>query len=136
MAATLSGGGPDDRRTPVLAASEAWRERLGAEIPAHRAGRGLQVHGTGLRRALAYVCMTVTSMVALAFLIPLGLVVQQLARERALADAERQTAVVVPGLTVTTRPLAVHRAPTTTRRPSLRRTRRPHLPEPGGGICH
>jgi len=41
-------------------------------------------------------------MVALAFLIPLGLVVQQLARERALADAERQTAVVVAVLTVTT----------------------------------
>jgi signal transduction histidine kinase len=52
----------------------------------------------------------VTSLVVLAFLIPLGLVVAQLARERALADAERQTAVVVAVLTVTTDPSAVDRA--------------------------
>lgn len=49
-------------------------------------------------------------MVALAFLIPLGLVVQQLARERALGDAERQTAVVAAVLTVTTDPVAVEGA--------------------------
>jgi signal transduction histidine kinase len=48
--------------------------------------------------------------VALAFLIPLGLVVAKLAEERALADAERQTAVVVAVLTVTTDPVAVERA--------------------------
>jgi signal transduction histidine kinase len=60
-------------------------------------------------------------MVALAFLIPLGLVVQQLARERALADAERQTAVVVAVLTVTTDPLAVERAIATTGGPAVGR---------------
>jgi signal transduction histidine kinase len=60
-------------------------------------------------------------MVALAFLIPLGLVVQQLARERALADAERQTAVVVAVLTVTTDPLAVDRAIATTGGPATSR---------------
>ncbi|MGC9669535.1 HAMP domain-containing sensor histidine kinase [Planosporangium sp. 12N6] len=49
-------------------------------------------------------------MVALAFLIPLGLVVAQLARERALADAERQTAVVVAVLMTTTDPITVDRA--------------------------
>ena len=49
-------------------------------------------------------------MVALAFLIPLSLMVQELARERALADAERQTAVVVAVLAVTTDPVAVDRA--------------------------
>jgi signal transduction histidine kinase len=54
--------------------------------------------------------MAVTAMVALAFLIPLGLVVAQLARERALADAERQTAVVVAVLMTTTDPTAVDRA--------------------------
>ncbi|HEU4421389.1 MAG TPA: HAMP domain-containing protein [Pilimelia sp.] len=54
------------------------------------------------------------SMVALAFLIPLALLVQQLARERALADAERQTAVVVAVLAVTTEPQAVERAISTT----------------------
>jgi len=60
-------------------------------------------------------------MVALAFLIPLGLVVQQLARERALADAERQTAVVVAVLTVTTDPVAVERAIATTGGPAVHR---------------
>jgi signal transduction histidine kinase len=54
--------------------------------------------------------MAVTAMVALAFLIPLGLVVEQLARERALAEAERQTAVVVAVLMTTTEPTAVDRA--------------------------
>ncbi len=49
-------------------------------------------------------------MVALAFLIPLGLMVQELARERALAGAVRQAAVVVAVLTVTTDPAAVDRA--------------------------
>jgi signal transduction histidine kinase len=54
--------------------------------------------------------MAVTAMVALAFLIPLGLVVAQLARERALTDAERQTTVVVAVLMTTTDPTAVDRA--------------------------
>src|SRR5213593_3012839 len=109
MATTIGGRGPDDRRTSVLAAPEAGGERGGAEIPAHRAGGRLQVRATGLRLALAYVSVAVTSMIALAFLIPLGLIVQQLAYERALADAERQTAVVVAVLTVTTDPVAVDR---------------------------
>jgi signal transduction histidine kinase len=51
-----------------------------------------------------------TSMVALAFLIPLGLLVQQLAEERAIAHAERRTAAVAAALTVTTDPAAVTRA--------------------------
>jgi signal transduction histidine kinase len=55
-------------------------------------------------------------MVALAFLIPLALLVQQLARERALADAERQAAVVVAVLAVTTDPDSVGRAISTTNR--------------------
>lgn len=54
------------------------------------------------------------SIVVLAFLIPLALVVQHLARERALADAERQTAIVVAVLTVTTDPTAVDQAVATT----------------------
>jgi signal transduction histidine kinase len=49
-------------------------------------------------------------MVALAFLIPLGLVVQTLAKDRAVADAKRQTAVVVAVLTVTTDPTSVDNA--------------------------
>jgi signal transduction histidine kinase len=65
--------------------------------------------------------MAVTSMVALAFLIPLGLVVQQLARERALADAERQTAVVVAVLMSTTDPTQVDRAVVATGGPAVGR---------------
>jgi signal transduction histidine kinase len=51
--------------------------------------------------------VAITSLVALAFLIPLALLVQQLAHERALAQAERQTAIVVSVLAVTTDPVAV-----------------------------
>src|SRR4051794_38743504 len=110
MAPAVGGRGSDDRRTSVLAPAKTGRERIGPEIPAHRAGSGLQVRSAGLRFALARVAVAVTSLVVLAFLIPLGLVVAQLARERALADAERQTAVVVAVLTVTTDPSAVDRA--------------------------
>jgi signal transduction histidine kinase len=49
-------------------------------------------------------------MVALAFLIPLGLVVQQLVRERAMADAERQSVIVAAVLAVTADPVAVDKA--------------------------
>jgi signal transduction histidine kinase len=59
---------------------------------------------------MTWVTIATTSMVALALLVPLCLLVQQLARERALADAERQTAVVVAVLAVTTDPVAVERA--------------------------
>jgi signal transduction histidine kinase len=65
--------------------------------------------------------MAVTAMVALAFLIPLGLVVAQLARERALADAERQTAVVVAVLMTTTDPTAVDTAIAATGGPAASR---------------
>jgi signal transduction histidine kinase len=60
-------------------------------------------------------------MVALAFLIPLGLVVEQLARERALADAERQTAVVVAVLMSTTDPNQVGQAIAATGGPAVGR---------------
>lgn len=71
--------------------------------------------------ALAYLGVAVTSMVALAFLIPLGLVVQQLVKERALADAERQAVVVAAVLTVSTEPVAVERALDATGKSSVRR---------------
>jgi len=60
------------------------------------------------------VSIAVTAMVAFAFLVPLALVVQQVAKQRALADAERQTAVVVAVLAITTDPAAVDRAIATT----------------------
>jgi signal transduction histidine kinase len=53
-------------------------------------------------------------MVAIAFLIPLGLVVQQLAEDRAVADAERVAAAVVAVLVVRGDQVAVNTAVTTT----------------------
>ncbi|GAA3196098.1 HAMP domain-containing sensor histidine kinase [Actinocorallia longicatena] len=55
-----------------------------------------------MRRTLLWVSLAVTSMVALAFLIPLGLVVQEIARDKALVDAERQAAAIGPALAITT----------------------------------
>ncbi|UBU19054.1 sensor histidine kinase [Nonomuraea gerenzanensis] len=45
----------------------------------------------------------VTSMVALAFLVPLALIVRETAQSRAVAGAERQAAALVPVLALTTR---------------------------------
>ncbi|MFC5906645.1 sensor histidine kinase [Streptacidiphilus monticola] len=55
-----------------------------------------------MRWALFKVCVAVTTMVALAFLIPLGLMVRETARERAFTAAERQAATVGPALAITT----------------------------------
>ena len=107
MATAIDRRRPDNRRASLLAATKAGRERGEAALPAHRAGRRPPVDGPGLRRQLALHAVAVTSIVAIAFLIPLALLVQQVAHERALARAERQTAIVVSVLAVTTDPGAV-----------------------------
>ncbi|MBB5956928.1 signal transduction histidine kinase [Saccharothrix tamanrassetensis] len=63
-----------------------------------------------MRKSLALVSLAVTSMVALAFLIPLALVVRQLAENRALADAERQAGALTPVLVITADPATVEQA--------------------------
>ncbi|WP_037605389.1 sensor histidine kinase [Streptacidiphilus rugosus] len=63
-----------------------------------------------MRWALFKVCVAVTTMVALAFLIPLGLMVRDSARERAFTAAERQAATVGPALAITTDQNALRRA--------------------------
>lgn len=63
-----------------------------------------------MRRSLALVSAAVTSMVALAFLIPLALMVKEIARDRALADAERQAGSIAPALAITTERAALQRA--------------------------
>ncbi|GAA4636050.1 hypothetical protein GCM10023196_084200 [Actinoallomurus vinaceus] len=63
-----------------------------------------------MRRSLALVSAAVTSMVALAFLIPLALMVKEIARDRALADAERQAGSLAPALAITTDRTALERA--------------------------
>ncbi len=63
-----------------------------------------------MRKSLALVSLAVTSMVALAFLIPLALVVRQLAEHRALTDAERLAGALTPVLVITTDPASVGQA--------------------------
>ncbi|MFI0354079.1 sensor histidine kinase [Actinomadura sp. 9N407] len=63
-----------------------------------------------MRRTLVLVSLAVTSMVALAFLIPLALTVREIARDRALTTAERQASALGPVLVVTEDPAALERA--------------------------
>ncbi|WP_345701846.1 HAMP domain-containing sensor histidine kinase [Kitasatospora terrestris] len=63
-----------------------------------------------MRWAMVKAAVAGTVMVALAFLIPLGLMVQQTARDRAFTAAERQAAAIGPALAITTDQDAVARA--------------------------
>jgi signal transduction histidine kinase len=63
-----------------------------------------------VRRRFVLLVTAVTAMVALAFLVPLALLIRDVARDRALTDAERTAQAVVPVLTVTDQPGAVSRA--------------------------
>jgi signal transduction histidine kinase len=74
-----------------------------------RSGRVART-GNSLRWALVKAAVAGTTMVALAFLIPLGLMVQQTARDRAFASAERQAAALGPALAITTEQDAITRA--------------------------
>lgn len=55
-----------------------------------------------MRWALVRVCLAVTAMVVVAFAVPLGLVIRELARDRAFSNAEREAAAVAPALSITT----------------------------------
>lgn len=55
-----------------------------------------------MRWALVKVCLAVTTMVVVAFAIPLGLVIKEMARDRAFSNAERTAAAFVPTLSITT----------------------------------
>jgi len=55
-----------------------------------------------LRGALARVALAITSMIALAFLVPLSLLIREIVHERALADARLQASAMVAVLAVTT----------------------------------
>lgn len=54
-----------------------------------------------MRRALALVALATTSMVSLAFVVPLLLVVHEIARDRAITDAQRQADAAVSVLAAT-----------------------------------
>ncbi|MGW5675630.1 sensor histidine kinase [Streptomyces sp. NPDC003860] len=55
-----------------------------------------------MRWALVKVALAVTVMVVVAFAVPLGLVIKEMAQDRALTNAERQAAAIAPTLSITT----------------------------------
>ena len=63
-----------------------------------------------MRRTLALVCAAVTSMVAIAFLIPLAIIVRDVARDRAFTSAQLAGAAIEPVLAVTTSRPTLERA--------------------------
>ncbi|WP_405742179.1 HAMP domain-containing histidine kinase [Streptomyces sp. NBC_01525] len=63
-----------------------------------------------MRWALVKVALAVTAMVVVAFAVPLGLVVKEMARDRAFSNAERQAATIGPVLAITTDRTQLERA--------------------------
>ncbi|MGP3927675.1 sensor histidine kinase [Streptomyces sp. 8N616] len=63
-----------------------------------------------MRWALVKVSLAVTAMVVVAFAVPLGLVVKEMARDRAFSNAERQAATIGPALAITTDDAQLKRA--------------------------
>ncbi|MFH8347099.1 sensor histidine kinase [Streptomyces sp. NPDC018045] len=63
-----------------------------------------------MRWALVKVCLAVTAMVVVAFAVPLGLVVKEMAKDRAFSNAERQAATIGPVLAITTDHAQLERA--------------------------
>lgn len=63
-----------------------------------------------MRRVLVLVSLAVSSMVALAFVLPLAVVVRDVARDRAFGDGERQAAALGPALEITSSRTALSRA--------------------------
>ncbi|GGS17189.1 HAMP domain-containing sensor histidine kinase [Streptomyces griseoviridis] len=55
-----------------------------------------------MRWALVKVSLAVTAMVVVAFAVPLGLVIREMARDRAFSNAEREAAAIAPALSITT----------------------------------
>ncbi|TDC57375.1 HAMP domain-containing histidine kinase, partial [Actinomadura sp. KC345] len=81
-----------------------------------------------MRKTLALVSLAVTSMVALAFLIPLALTVREIARDGALTAAERQASALGPVLVVTEDPAALERAVASTEAGATKRMT-VHMPD-------
>ncbi|MFF4652674.1 sensor histidine kinase [Streptomyces sp. NPDC001380] len=87
-----------------------------------------------MRWALVKAAIAGTTMVALAFLIPLGLMVRETARDRAFAAAERQAAALGPALAITTDREALQRAVASTQAGADRRVA-VHIPPPSGTVA-
>ncbi|MFB7937031.1 sensor histidine kinase [Streptomyces sp. NPDC127049] len=67
-----------------------------------------------MRWALVKVSLAVTAMVVIAFAVPLGLVVKEMARDRAFSNAERRAAGLAPVLAITTDRVELEKAVATT----------------------
>ncbi|MBC9717021.1 HAMP domain-containing histidine kinase [Streptomyces sp. TRM66268-LWL] len=63
-----------------------------------------------MRWALVKVCLAVTTMVVVAFAVPLALVIKEMASDRAISNAERQAANIAPTLSITTDRTELERA--------------------------
>ncbi|MEU6976506.1 MULTISPECIES: HAMP domain-containing sensor histidine kinase [unclassified Streptomyces] len=83
-----------------------------------------------MRWALVKVSLAVTAMVVVAFAVPLGLVVKEMARDRAFSNAERRAAGLAPVLAITTDREQLDRAVATTDDGAEGRLA-VHLPSPG-----
>ncbi|MFF5971802.1 ATP-binding protein [Streptomyces sp. NPDC012769] len=83
-----------------------------------------------MRWALVKVSLAVTAMVVIAFAVPLGLVVKEMARDRAFSNAERRAAGLAPVLAITTDREQLERAVATTDDGAEGRLA-VHLPAPG-----
>lgn len=84
-----------------------------------------------MRWALVKVCLAVTAMVVIAFAVPLGLVIREMASDRAFSDAERQAAMIAPTLSITTDRAELTRAVLSTE-PGDRGRLAVHVPAEGG----
>ncbi|MFF4100405.1 sensor histidine kinase [Streptomyces sp. NPDC001903] len=84
-----------------------------------------------MRWALVKVCLAVTAMVVVAFAVPLGLVVQEMASDRAFSNAERQAATIGPTLSITTDPGQLRKAVESTQMGAAQRMA-VHVPSIGG----
>ncbi len=87
-----------------------------------------------MRWALVKVCLAVTAMVVVAFAVPLGLVVQEMARDRAFSNAERQAATIGPTLSITTDPVQLRKAVESTQMGAAQRMA-VHVPPVGGATA-
>ncbi|MFC9146112.1 ATP-binding protein [Streptomyces bacillaris] len=86
-----------------------------------------------MRWALVKVCLAVTAMVVIAFAVPLGLVIREMASDRAFSGAERQAATIAPALSITTDREELTRAVLSTE-PGDRGRLAVHVPDPGKAV--
>ena len=104
---TVRGVGVDARRAPMMRTAMRAPGRNGGELGQEL---GAELGRNSVRTTLALVAAAVTSMVAIAFLIPLAVIVRDVARDRAFTSAQLTGAAIEPVLSITTDRAALERA--------------------------